>query len=567
MNPTKKIRCAIYTRKSSEEGLDQDFNSLHAQREACAAYVQSQRQEGWRLLPTHYDDGGYSGGTLVRPALQHLLADIQAGTVDLIVVYKIDRLTRALNDFAKLVELMDAHQASFVSVTQSFNTTTSMGRLTLNVLLSFAQFEREVTGERIRDKIGASKKKGMWMGGFEPLGYSAVGRQLVVHPAEAELVRRIFDLYRTHKNVTAVARILQAEGVVSKQRPDTKGRGRGGVPYSNGALFNILRNPLYCGKIRHKASIYPGQHEAIIPGAEWDEVQAIRQSRSAKRVEREQNKNPLLGLLVDDEGRRYRPTHTTKGHRRYRYYVSVPPGDCHRDKSSSPAVRLPADDLERHVAGRIRAFLRSASEVLDALRLQGDLPHARKQLIDRAGQLADTGTLTSYRPFLQTVHAKSESIDVMVDRRALRRRLLEEESSEDDADNECAEPLTLVVPAHLNKMGHELRLVFEDKGVATAGQRDVGLIGKIAQGRLWYDELISGRMPSIAAIARREKLHDSHVARILYGALLAPDLIERIILGTQPLPLTAVTLNTPPPLDWQDQRHRFGLPRTMSGRC
>jgi DNA invertase Pin-like site-specific DNA recombinase len=208
MSAAKTVRCAVYTRKSSEEGLDQDFNSLHAQREACAAYIQSQRQEGWRLLPTQYDDGGYSGGTLERPALQQLLADIRAGTVDLIVVYKIDRLTRSLNDFAKIVELLDAHDASFVSVTQSFNTTTSMGRLTLNVLLSFAQFEREVTGERIRDKIGASKKKGMWMGGFVPLGYDSTGRQLVINPAEAAIVCKIFELYRAHQNVSTVTQTL-----------------------------------------------------------------------------------------------------------------------------------------------------------------------------------------------------------------------------------------------------------------------------------------------------------------------------------------------------------------------
>ena len=307
MNSAKKIRCAIYTRKSSEEGLEQDFNSLHAQREACAAYVQSQRNEGWQLLPKHYDDGGYSGGNLERPALQQLLADIEAGAVDLIVVYKIDRLTRSLNDFAKLVELLEARNASFVSVTQSFNTTTSMGRLTLNVLLSFAQFEREVTGERIRDKIGASKKKGMWMGGFVPLGYDAAGRQLSLNRTEAPIVRRIFDLYRTCKNVSAVAKTLKAEGIISKQRPDTQGRGRGGVVYSNGALFNILKNPIYCGKIRHKTSIYPGQHPAIVSEEEWNEVQAIREGRRVKAVAREQNKNPLLGLLVDEEGRGYRP--------------------------------------------------------------------------------------------------------------------------------------------------------------------------------------------------------------------------------------------------------------------
>lgn len=565
MSGSKPVRCAIYTRKSSEEGLDQDFNSLHAQREACAAYIQSQRHEGWRLLPKHYDDGGYSGGTLVRPALQQLLADIRAGSVDLIVVYKIDRLTRSLNDFAKIVELLDVHSASFVSVTQSFNTTTSMGRLTLNVLLSFAQFEREVTGERIRDKIGASKKKGMWMGGFEPLGYRSAGRQLVVHPEEAVLVRRIFDLYRTHKNVSVVVQKLAADGVISKQRPDTKGRGRGGVTYSSGALFNILRNPIYCGRIRHKDAIYPGQHEAIISEADWSEVQAIRESRSAKRVERKRNQNPLLGVLVDDEGRRYRPTHTTKGHRRYRYYVSVTPNKTSGEIPATPVARLPADDLENRVADRIRAFLRSSGEVLDALSLPSDSPRKKKCLVDQAAKFAEELTLASCRPFIRAVHAKPASIEAVLLLSALYEALVKENTSEEDRSAGHPLMLTLTIPARLYKVGHDLRLIFEDEsGVRNYSKRDETLIRRIARGRRWYDELTSGGMPSIKAIAKRERVHDSHVARVLYGALLAPDIVERILEGSQPTTLSAAELNKLPPLDWNEQRRRFGLP--LDGR-
>ncbi len=535
MSASKPIRCAIYTRKSSEEGLDQDFNSLHAQREACAAYIQSQRHEGWRLLPTLYDDGGYSGGTLERPALQQLLADIRAGSVDLIVVYKIDRLTRSLNDFAKIVELLDAQSASFVSVTQSFNTTTSMGRLTLNVLLSFAQFEREVTGERIRDKIGASKKKGMWMGGFEPLGYCTAGRQLVIHPEEAILVRRIFELYRTHKNVSVVVQTLAADDVISKQRPDTRGRGRGGVTYSSGALFNILRNPIYCGKIRHKDTIYPGQHEAIISEPDWNEAQAIRVSRSAKRVERVKNRNPLLGILIDDEGRRYRPTHTTKGHRRYRYYVSVLPKDSSGKRTGAPIARLPADDLERHVADRIRAFLKCSSEVLDALSRASDSPRKKKWLVDEAAKLASELTLAGCRPFIRAVNAKPALIEVVLLLSALCEALVKEDSSEQDRSIGHPATLTLTIPVRLYKTGHDLRLVFEDEaGVTTCTKRDEALIRRVARGRRWYEELTSARMPSIAAIAKRERVHDSHVARVLYGALLAPDIVERILQGSQP---------------------------------
>ena len=552
----KKVRCAIYTRKSSEEGLEQDFNSLHAQRDACAAYVQSQRNEGWHLLPKHYDDGGYSGGNLERPALQQLFIDIQAGAVDLIVVYKIDRLTRSLNDFAKLVELLDTHNASFVSVTQSFNTTTSMGRLTLNVLLSFAQFEREVTGERIRDKIGASKKKGMWMGGFVPLGYDAAGRQLSINCAEAPIVRRIFDLYRTHKNVSVVAKTLKTEGIISKQRPEAMGRGRGGVPYSNGALFNILKNPLYCGKIRHKAAVYPGQHPAIVSEDEWDEVQVIRESRRVKAVAREQNKNPLLGLLVDEEGRRYRPTHTTKCGRRYRYYVSAEP--ISKKIESRNRVRMPANDLEVHVLNCLRDFLRSAPTVLDALSAASDAPRTRKELVDRASKLADETTLMACRPFLRSVRVKAESVDVFVDREAVRTALGIRGDGPGDA--EFNEALVLPIAARVYKTGHDLRLVLTDSaGVMVTAKRDLKLIRFIARGRRWYEELKTGRMPSIMAIAQREKLDDSYVARMLYGALLAPDIIERILEGTQPVSFTVEALKTLPPCDWNEQRRRFGF--------
>jgi DNA invertase Pin-like site-specific DNA recombinase len=555
----KKVRCAIYTRKSSEEGLEQDFNSLHAQRDACAAYVQSQRAEGWQLVPRQYDDGGFSGGNLERPALQELLADIRNGAVDLIVVYKIDRLTRSLSDFAKLVELLEAHNASFVSVTQSFNTTTSMGRLTLNVLLSFAQFEREVTGERIRDKIGASKKKGMWMGGFVPLGYDAVGRQLSINRNEAPIVRRIFDLYRAHKNVSMVAKILKTEGVVSKQRPDAKGRGRGGVSYSNGALFNILRNPLYCGKIRHKASTYPGQHPAIVSEEEWIEVQAIRESRRVKAVAREQNKNPLLGLLVDDDGRRYRPTHTTKEGRRYRYYVSVE--QVGEGTKAKDRARLPADELEQHVFKCLRDFLRSAATVLNTLSTSMDAPRTRKQIVDRAAKLADETTIMACRPLLRSIRVKVDSVDVVVDREAMRSALGLTEDSQ--RNRELDEALVLSIAARVYKTGHDLRLVFTDAaGMTVAAKRDLKLIRFLARGRRWYEELTTGRVPSIMAIARREKLDDSYVARVLYGALLAPDIVERILQGTQPVSLTVECLKTLPPWDWHEQRCQLGFART-----
>src|SRR5262245_50286554 len=257
----QRLRCAIYTRKSTEEGLEQDFNSLDAQREACAAFIASQKHEGWIMLPTRYDDGGYSGGTLERPALQRLLADISGSKADVVVVYKIDRLTRSLLDFAKIVEVFDAHSVSFVSVTQAFNTATSMGRLTLNVLLSFAQFEREVTGERIRDKIAASKKKGMWMGGYPPLGYDVKDRKLVINEAEAETVRYIFQRYQEFGSVRLLKEHLDATRIVSKRRIAPDGHSYGGKPMTRGALYHTLQNRLYRGEIVHKAQAYPGEHE------------------------------------------------------------------------------------------------------------------------------------------------------------------------------------------------------------------------------------------------------------------------------------------------------------------
>ena len=271
---SRSLRCAIYTRKSSEEGLEQDFNSLHAQREACEAYIASQKQEGWKPLPDAYDDGGFSGGSMERPALQALLADIGAGRVDVVVVYKVDRLTRSLTDFAKIVEVFDAHGVSFVSVTQQFNTTSSMGRLTLNVLLSFAQFEREVTGERIRDKIAASKKKGLWMGGFVPIGYVAKDRTLVVNEAEAAKVREIFRLYLEHRCVRRVQAELDRLKVTTSRYVAKTGKVSGGVPFSRGHLYRILSNPIYVGEIGHKEARYPGQHPAIIDRETWDSVQA-----------------------------------------------------------------------------------------------------------------------------------------------------------------------------------------------------------------------------------------------------------------------------------------------------
>jgi DNA invertase Pin-like site-specific DNA recombinase len=345
----KKLRCAIYTRKSTDEGLDKEFNTLDAQRDACEAYVASQRAEGWVLVRDHYDDGGFSGGTLERPALRRLLADIEQGLIDVIVVYKIDRLSRSLMDFAKLVETMEAHRVTFVSVTQSFNTTTSMGRLTLNILLSFAQFEREVIGERIRDKFAASRARGMWMGGKVPLGYDVVARKLIVNEDEALRVRRVFEIFaETGSGIETVNR-LRAESATSKA----------GRPLDKGDVYKLLNNRTYVGEASHKGQVYPGEHQAIVPRKLWDRAHAILQTSPRVRANQNRQQMPALlkGLIFGIDGRALSPTHTRKGGRLYRYYVAqrVLKGDAAGDDSL--VRRVSAAAIEAAVFDQLRVLL------------------------------------------------------------------------------------------------------------------------------------------------------------------------------------------------------------------
>jgi DNA invertase Pin-like site-specific DNA recombinase len=348
--PVRRLRCAVYTRKSTDEGLDREFNTLDAQRDACEAYVASQRQEGWCLIRDHYDDGGFSGGTLERPALQRLLRDIEAGRVDVVVVYKIDRLSRSLMDFSRLVETFEAHGVTFVSVTQSFNTTTSMGRLTLNILLSFAQFEREVIGERIRDKFAASRARGMWMGGKVPLGYDVRERKLIPHPGEAGTVRRVFELFLQTRSGTETARQLQAEGRTSKT----------GRPLNKGGVYKLLANRTYVGEAAHKGKVYPGEHEAIIDRALWDGVHAVLAQHPKLRGNAHRNQTPALlkGLLYGADGRAMSPTHTRRRGRLYRYYVSQSAlKGTDEDDSPDLVRRISAAEIESAVVTQVRALL------------------------------------------------------------------------------------------------------------------------------------------------------------------------------------------------------------------
>ena len=355
----RKLRCAVYTRKSSEEGLEMEFNSLDAQREACEAYVLSQRAEGWLLVPDRYDDGGISGATLERPALKRLLADIEAQRVDVVVVYKIDRLSRALMDFSKLVEVFDRNNVTFVSVTQSFNTTTSMGRLTLNILLSFAQFEREVIGERIRDKFLASRRKGMWMGGWAPLGYDIRDRKLIVNGAEAETVRQVYTRFAKVGSATALAKCLLDEGVTNKQ----------GKPLDKGSLYKLINNRIYIGEAVHKGVAYPGEHQPIIPRALWDRVHALLKESPRSRGSRNRSQTLALlkGLIFGPDGAALTPTHTRRNGRLYRYYVSTTV--LRQGADACSLRRVPAGEIERAVTDQIRSLLRAPEIVVATWRM------------------------------------------------------------------------------------------------------------------------------------------------------------------------------------------------------
>ena len=572
----KRLRCAIYTRKSSEEGLEQSFNSLDAQREACAAYVESQRHEGWKALATRYDDGGYSGSSMERPALKALLADIDAGKVNVVVVYKVDRLTRSLADFAKMVERFDARGVCFVSVTQQFNTAGSMGRLTLNVLLSFAQFEREVTGERIRDKIAASKKKGMWMGGVVPLGYDLENRKLAVNAGEAEIVREIFEQYLKLGCVRKLQLVLKAKGITSKRRESQTGNRSGGAPYSRGALYKILQNRLYLGEVVHRGEVYPGEHPAIVTTALWDRVQArLRENTIAKRTgARALQPSLLAGALFDDRGNRLTPSHCTKGGKRYRYYFSQ--ATLRSATGPGGVRRVPAAELESLVMRRLYTFLASGRAVLDAVGASDDSAAIRKTLTAAGRALAvdlPKAPASALRGFLLTTVARvtlaEQWLNVTLWRRSLRAVLLgapptqglgnrTREARAHEHDEE--DLLHLRVEATLQRSGSEIRLVVAP-GVAGERpvRRDESLIKAVARGYAWYERLVWGEVDSLRAIAKELRVTERYVSRIFRCAFLAPDIVEAILEGRQPSQLTVEKLRLGAPLLWTEQRNSFGF--------
>jgi site-specific DNA recombinase len=552
-------RCAIYTRKSSEEGLEQNFNSLHAQREACEAFIKSQTSEGWRLVKTHYDDGGISGGSMERPALQQLFGHVRLGLIEVLVVYKVDRLTRSLTDFAKMVELFDEHHVSFVAVTQQFNTSTSMGRLTLNVLLSFAQFEREVVGERIRDKIAASRRKGIWMGGVVPLGYEARERRLVINPAEAEVVRQIFRRYLELGCVRLLKEELDRGGVVSKSRTSANGKRQKGYSFSRGALYVVLSNPLYIGEVRHRGVRHPGQHQPIIDRELWDKVQqqlrehARRRRLRAVKVE----PSPLAGKLFDLSGAGLTPSHARKGERRYRYYIS-------RGLNIGPARRihdgwrLPALELERTVAAAAQQLLTDEPAIATAVEEAGTAVNRIPAILE---------TTRTWCGKLQSSTEAAAALAALVHRIELSRdglRLsLKVPMPAIGAENDptCRDAIvTRFIPLQIKRRGVELRLVIA--GAHTQRPKvDLALLRAVGRARRWFDRLALERATSLAAIASQEGVSARYVVRLIRLAFLAPSIVEMIAQGRQPAELTVemLTRRTVLPLEWAEQRRTLSL--------
>ena len=538
-----RLRCAVYTRKSTEEGLDQEFNSLDSQREACASFITSQVGLGWKLVPDRYDDGGISGGTMERPALQRLLQDIRDRKVDVVVVYKIDRLTRSLPDFAKIVEVFDDNSVSFVSVTQQFNTTTSMGRLTLNVLLSFAQFEREVTAERIRDKIAASRKKGMWMGGTVPLGYRVKDRKLLINEPEASFVRGLFRRYVELKSVPKLAKEVSREAA-SASHPQASGsicdryRVR---PMFPGMLYKLLVNPLYIGKVRHKGEIYDGEHEPLIDVELFDAVhkQLALGAPVPKGTAMHRDTHLLTGILFDDTGDRMSPTHGKANGRRYRYYVSS------RVRKSEDAVagswRIPAQEMEKVVRGEAIRILQDRSLIagwIERHASAGQIQHGMAQADSFASSLSEHERTDHQRAtfamMFRSINLSTSSIRFDVKRREIVGALLDDDIADQTT---CSDDVvTIDLPIMLRRRGNGMRIVIGSPYVQT--EPDPSLVDLIARAHIYLDKLIGPSAMNTTKIAEAFNVDRADVGRILPLAFLSPKMLIAILEGRQPASLT-----------------------------
>ena len=518
-----KHRCAIYTRKSTEEGLEQAFNSLDAQREACAAYILSQAHEGWELVNEHYDDGGWSGGNTARPGLQQLLADVAGGKVDVIVVYKVDRLTRSLADFARIVEALDKAEASFVSVTQAFNTTTSMGRLTLNVLLSFAQFEREVTSERIRDKVAASKRKGIWMGGPVPLGYRLNSRKLLIDESEAPIVRRIFQRYLELGSIGLLADDLALAGVRTKVRRFANGKCVGGVAFSRGSVAQLLQNPLFIGKVKHRGELFGGEHEAIIDQDTWEKVQKLFATNRHECMHGERSRSPslLTGLITDQDGRSMTPVFTTRGNHQHRYYVTrLKPGE-----KSKSAWRVPAGEIDRAVLSCVERMLVCRSAEQCPARFDEPMVLNRRTVLEQRKVLLEND-----------VRVQLKELEILF-----------------TVGKEAGEHIQ--IPAKMARRGNEVKLVLSSDGSATYDPDPV-LLKLVTHAQAAQQSVLAGKPDTIVSSYSKR-----HLWQLLRLSWLAPDIVAAIAQGRQPAILTGRRLLRAAnvPLSWEEQRRFFGF--------
>ena len=557
----KRVRCAIYTRKSSEEGLEQSFNSLEAQREACRSFILSQKHEGWTALNTRYDDGGFSGGTMERPALKQVLDDIKSGKIETVVVYKVDRLTRSLNDFSKIIEVFDSHGVSFVSVTQQFNTTTSMGRLTLNVLLSFAQFEREVTGERIRDKVAASKKKGMWMGGVVPQGYDCVDRRLVVNRMEARTVRHIFQEYLRLGCVSELKSYLDRKRIHSKARISAAGRTSGGTAYSRGALYHLLNNRIYIGEIVHRGRSHPGQHEAIVSRELWNRIATrLEENNQAHRMGKSRSTPSLLtGKLFDSNGVRFTPTHAVKNAKRYRYYTSQ---TVVRKGGVKPVItRFPAQELEQFVTSQIHLLLQAPSKCIPGMKNSPTKGAVAERAEDLARQWPKLETSKQHefaRNVLRRVTVGQTTVWIEIDRTRLLATLLGQRP-------EALRPwclhklgtLRLSGEFQVFHRGGQIHVITPHAGSGSDGARVPSLVRAVARARDWYERIVTGKIGTISHLVKELGLTRTYIMRILQCAYLSPQIVEALLTGKHRPDLSLKWILDGVPLNWREQEKRL----------
>lgn len=565
----KKLKCAIYTRKSTSNGLEQEFNTLQAQRETCEAYILSQKHTGWICLETQYNDGGYSGGTTERPAFKRLMQDMRNGIVDIIVVYKVDRLTRSIRDFAKIVDELDHHKASFVSVTQQFNTTNAMGRLTLNVLLSFAQFEREVSSERVRDKIASSKKKGMWMGGHVPLGYDVKDKCLIINVAEAKTIQLIFDLYLKLGSAHNVASSMNRMGYITKIRTDQSGQRSGGKPFTRGHIYYILSNHTYIGKTAHKDKLYKGLHEPIIDNHIWKTVQnKLSQNINGKR-RKLVAKNPslLTGILFDQLGERLSPTHTVKKGKRYRYYVSKSLLKQTASKSEK-AWRISAWELESAVIKTLTGLFTDHHKLLRLTGIENHNSENIQQAICIAKiQIEILENSSQYALFdliskiVVRVVLSDSSLSIKINTYKLTQLLSPElKAAKENCNKEVVH--SIKQPFKIKKRGSETKLVIGEK-LERSSQRGPhkSLIKAIVRGTAWYEQIKTGKVSSINDLSCKLGLNRSYVSRVIAFAFTSPNLIEAALKGE-----TDTTVNVNKliqhhrlPVLWKEQERLFGV--------